>query len=253
MELKYRSRMYERYATNVQGEAGGFDLQRVIRWGKSYDRYLRNWLPKNKDAAIADVACGSGFLLAYLLEKGYENLAGVDISPEQVELAKRIHPNIVEGDICQFLKSHPESFDLVTAFDIIEHLRKEEALEFLDACYQALRPGGRVIIQTPNADSPWGVMIRYGDFTHEISFSPNSLKGAMRVCNFTDLEAREMGPVPHGIISLIRWVLWKGLRTFFMGLTMIETSNKGSGVLTPVFITSGIRPNPTAQPSDNTR
>ena len=64
-----------------------------------------------------------------------------------------------------FLHARPQRFDLVTGLDIVEHFTKDEVLDFLDACREALRPGGRLVLQTPNGESPFGGAVRYGDFT----------------------------------------------------------------------------------------
>lgn len=239
--MDYRSRIYERYSSIVQGVSAAPILEEVDRWGDAYDTYMRGWLPDKMDAPIVDVACGYGRLLRFFAKRGYTNVLGVDISQEQVDIARKVHPNVQQGGVIEFLEQNRNSFALVTAFDIIEHLHKDEALRFLDACHGALQPGGRLIIQTPNADTPWGLGIRYGDFTHEIGFNPHSLGWLMRLCRFGSFEAREQGPVPHGATSTVRFLLWKLMRLKMMIWNMVETGGKGSGVFTRVFIARGLR------------
>ena len=98
----------------------------------------------------------------------------------QVQLARRISPAVSEGDAIEFLRAHAAEYDLVTAFDVVEHFRKDELFDFLDALFGALRPEGRAIFQTPNAESPWGMAVFYGDLTHEMAFDPKSLSHALR-------------------------------------------------------------------------
>lgn len=58
-------------------------------------------------------------------------------------------------------------------------------------CWRALKPGGRLILQTPNADSPWALGVRYGDFTHEICLNPNSAQHLLTVGGSQRVAVRE--------------------------------------------------------------
>src|SRR5947209_1860262 len=165
MTSSYRARIYQRYASRERPGAPPFDPVSAAHWGRTYDHYLRGWIPADRGAAIADVGCGAGGLLHFFKARGYVNLSGVDLSAEQVQIARQVVPGVVEGNVFDFLEARPAAFDLVTALDIIEHLHKEEVFRLLDACHHALRPGGRLVLQTPNADSPFAAAIRYGDFT----------------------------------------------------------------------------------------
>jgi 2-polyprenyl-3-methyl-5-hydroxy-6-metoxy-1,4-benzoquinol methylase len=239
----YRARIYERYATNFMDSGATFDAAAADRWGRPYGAYFRGWLPVDKSAAIVDLACGSGKLLHYLKQRGYTNITGVDISPEQVALAKQVTPHVVHANVLDFLDSKPAAFDMITGLDIVEHLHKDEVLRFLDACYTALRPGGRLILQTPNAESPWGAMHRYNDFTHEVGFQPNSLGRILGLCRFSNIESREAGPSVHGITSAARYAIWHAIRFGLKLYNLAEVGTTGSGVFTRVFIISGIKKN----------
>lgn len=239
----YRDRIYERYGENFQDANGQFDAIRASRWGAAYAHYLRGWLPASKDAKIVDLACGGGYLLHFFKERGYRDLAGVDLSPDQVALSRQVTPNVVRQNILDFLAEHPASFDLITGLDIIEHFHKAEVLQVLDGCYRALKPGGRLILQTPNADSPWGTVHRYNDFTHEVGFNPNALSRLLALCGFHGIASRETGPVLFGYsaASFLRGLTWRAIRFFLTIWNIAETGNSGSGVFTRVFLISGTR------------
>lgn len=240
MSESYRQRIYEHYASGFQDASEVFDTGAATRWGKAYDYYLRNWLPADPKAAILEVACGGGRLLHFLKTRGYVQVSGVDISPEQVRLARQVVETVEEANVIEFLKRHKDTYELIIGLDIVEHFQRDEALHFLDACYSALRPGGGLILQTPNCDSPLGMMNRYGDFTHEIGFSPNSLTRLLRMIGFRAMQAREQGPVPlgYGMISTIRAALWKVIRGMLQMWNLIEIGHSGSGVFTRVFLVS---------------
>ncbi len=237
----YRARIYENYASNFQDAAKTFDENAAWQWGRAQRYYLRHWLPEGKTAKIVDLACGGGKLLYFFKRMGYTNIAGVDISPEQVRLAKQVTPNVGEANVLDWLEDHPTSFDLISGFDIVEHFHKDEVLRFLDACHAALKPGGRMILQTPNADSPWGTVHRYNDFTHEVGFNPNALSRLLSLTGFQKIESRETGPIPigHSIKSLIRYLIWQTIRAGLKLWNLAETGDAGGGVFTRVFLIAG--------------
>ncbi len=126
----YRARIYENYASNFQDAPETFDETAAWQWGRAQRYYLRQWLPTDKNAHIVDLACGGGKLLYFFKRMGYTNITGVDISPEQVKLAKQVTPDVEEANVLVWLEAHPASFDLISGFDIVEHFHKDEVLRF---------------------------------------------------------------------------------------------------------------------------
>jgi 2-polyprenyl-3-methyl-5-hydroxy-6-metoxy-1,4-benzoquinol methylase len=240
----YRDRLYANYGRDFQDAGERFDREGAVRWSRAIAYHLRGWMPERKDARILDLACGSGRLLFVFSEQGYKDLTGVDISPDQVVLARQVTPDVRHESVLDHLENNPDSYDLITGYDIIEHLEKNEALRFLDGCFAALRSGGRVILQTPNADSPWAASVRYGDFTHELCFNQNSLSRLMRMAGFFEIEAREAGPLPLGssLRSSVRYLIWQVIRAGLRIWNLAETGSAGTGVWTRVFLISGIKP-----------
>jgi 2-polyprenyl-3-methyl-5-hydroxy-6-metoxy-1,4-benzoquinol methylase len=240
----YRQRVYENYASTFQSTGETFDMDAARRWGMAYDHYLKGWLPVLRDAAVAEIGCGGGRLLRFFADRGYSNLVGVDLSPSQVRLASQVGAPVVEGDAVEFLEAHVGAYDLIVGLDIIEHFRKDELFRFLDGCFASLRPGGRLILQTPNADSPFEGAIRYGDISHETAFNPNSLCRLLALVGLRGVEAREQGPVLLGYspASTVRAVLWQGIRLGLLAWNLVETGGAGSGVLTRVFLATGVKP-----------
>lgn len=240
----YRERIYERYSSLFQTDLQTLDIATVRRWGRAYRYYLHGWLPENHEASILDIACGRGRLLQFFLDAGYHEVHGVDLSAEQVALARAVTPNVVHSDALQYLSKHKCRFDLITGLDIIEHFQKDEALQFLELCFNSLKPGGRLILQTVNAESPWGMHHRYNDLTHELGFAPFLLNRLLSLVGFHEIDARETGPVPLGYsaASTVRWCVWQVIRAFLRVWNISETGSPGSGVYTRIFLISGKRP-----------
>ena len=241
--MDYRRLIYEQYASRFQDATGAFDTEAAERFGRAYVYYLRGWLPAERSARILEVGCGSGYLLASFARQGYQAVSGVDISPEQVGLAGQAGLDVVQADVLEYLRPIRERYDLVIGIDTIEHFRKDEVLEFLGLCRQALTHGGRIILQTPNAESPWGAQHRYNDFTHEVGFNPNALGRLMAITGFKGIEAREAGPIAwgYGLRSAVRFIVWRLIRMGLLVWNLAETGQAGSGVLTRVFLISAVR------------
>lgn len=240
--LEYRPVIFEKYGSRMQGAGPSFDRNDAERWGRGVEVYLRDWLPRDRGARILEIACGQGWLLHFFKQRGYTHLTGVDISEEQVQLSRAVTDNVVKGEALSFLEEQLQQgreFDLIVGFDIIEHFHKGEALQFLRRCRRLLAPRGRLILKTPNAESPWGLMHRYNDMTHEICFNPTCLTKVMKLSGFGNIEARENGPVVHGARSLTRFMLWRSIHAGLSLWNIAETGGPGSGVYTRNFLISG--------------
>ena len=230
----YRTRIYERYALRFQDVGGTFDVPSARRWGRAYDYYLRRWLPARKDAVIAELGCGRGRMLHFLKERGYRTLEAIDISPDQVAVARQVLEGVEEGDALTFLETRKSRFDLIIAIDLIEHLQKSEVMRFLDLAHSALAPAGSLILQTPNAGSPWFGTMRYNDFTHEVCFNGNSVRRMLGLCGFAAPDLRETNPVPWGysVASSLRFVAWRAITSILRLLELVETGHVADGIYT---------------------
>src|SRR5690606_31176091 len=103
---------------------------------------------------------GDGAILAWLMDLGFSDSHGVDVSREEVEAAQNLGLPVQQGDMKDFLRASKDPFDLIILRNVLEHNTKEEILELLDLVRSALADGGRVFIQVPNGESPFGSRIR---------------------------------------------------------------------------------------------
>ncbi len=162
---------------------------------KSFERTLGKWLPDNKDAAILDIGCGEGSLLMFLKEKGYQNLSGFDLSEENVSIAHQLSLDFVIRfnalDIVDYMPG--KSFDFIFVMDLIEHVPKEFAVDFLSNVLTRLKSGGTMVIQTPNMGSIYGNYHRYNDLTHEFGLTEQS---AIDLLSASDLSMDEITIYP---------------------------------------------------------
>jgi hypothetical protein len=146
------------------------------------------------------------------------------------------------GDLVEFLQKHPGGFDCITALDVIEHFPKREILPLLDVLYQALKPSGTFMMQSPNVDGPFGSRYRYSDFSHEVAFTKTSISQALSVIGFTNILICPTGPVVHGLLSAGRWVLWQTIRLLLQLFLLAETGSFRGHILTQNLIAVAQKP-----------
>jgi 2-polyprenyl-3-methyl-5-hydroxy-6-metoxy-1,4-benzoquinol methylase len=99
---------------------------------------------------VLDAGCGAGYGSAELAQSA-ERVTGIDIAPEAVEFARAHYerPNLTfEQASCTELPFDDGCFDLVVAFEVIEHL--EDWKGFLREVRRVLAPAGQLIVSTPN-------------------------------------------------------------------------------------------------------
>jgi 2-polyprenyl-3-methyl-5-hydroxy-6-metoxy-1,4-benzoquinol methylase len=188
-----------------------------------YQRDIRPLLPAATAGPVVDIGCGEGHLVRCLLDDGYE-ATGIDVSPEQVALAHRAGlPQVRQGDYLDLLGEHGGQLGAVTALDLLEHLTKTEVLTAFDAVAAALRPGGTFVARVPNAVSPFGGNIRYGDFTHETWFTGLAVRQLAAAAGFGEVRLVGCPPPVHGLASAVRMAVWKPVSGLFKLALAAET------------------------------
>jgi len=185
MSKGYRERVYARYYSTTFSAANPADDDAYRSAARILRQIVLPWLPADRGAAVLDVACGIGFTVAMLRAAGYAAVTGIDLSPEQVAVARGRGLPVLEADAFAHLAERPGAYDAILAFDFIEHLDRDELLRFLDLARAALRPRGRLLVKTPNANSPLAARMRWLDLTHECIFTDRSLRAAFLTCGLT--------------------------------------------------------------------
>lgn len=223
----WKKRLYDGYLSTGQAARKiNQEANLAINDYPYYKQLIKNHLPKRKDISIADLACGHGALIYCLQQFGFQNVKGVDISPEQIKWAYDLGIKCANClEMGTFLKEQKEAFDVVFLMDILEHLEKGELLDLLDQVYASLRNDGIIIIHVPNAEGLFGMRIRYGDLTHENCFTSRSIEQALSACGFHRVECFEDKPVIHGAKSFVRRVLWELLTAASRLLLTAETGS----------------------------
>ena len=114
------------------------------------ENYLKTDLSIGSTDKCVDLGCGRGEWLDLLKENGYCAI-GLDTNQDMVNRAREKEHDVVAEDAISYLKSMPEeSAKVVTAFQLIEHLKTNQIVDLISEIKRVLVPGGIMIIETPN-------------------------------------------------------------------------------------------------------
>jgi SAM-dependent methyltransferase len=238
MESDFRAPLYRRYVSTFKS-APDLRVEPPIVWWDH--KYLPLLADLERDAPILEIGCGSGGLLGYLRRRGFSHALGIDISEEQVALARRGGAQAELADALAFLDDHPGGFDAILAVDVLEHLRRDELIRLAGLLASALRPGGRLIVQTANGAGLFPRQVIYGDLTHLTIFTPESLGQLLRGAGFQDLTFYETGPIPIRIRGKVDTFLWAAIKRVANTVRSIEAGKK-QAIWTENFICRAFKP-----------
>jgi 2-polyprenyl-3-methyl-5-hydroxy-6-metoxy-1,4-benzoquinol methylase len=107
------------------------------------------FLPAVRNGRLLDVGCGNGERLELLKQLGW-SVKGIDLDRPAVEAAREKGLDTDCGDL-KSMNYPADSFDAVIMSHVIEHVPHPR--ELLTECARVLKPGGRLVMLTPNAES----------------------------------------------------------------------------------------------------
>lgn len=211
--VDYRQTIYEQYFSNQVNKSDADPMVLLEQQSYYYGKELVPFLPANKDAVIIDLGCGFGSMVHAARSNGYSNVSGIDMSPEQVETARKLGIEGIEQLTIEDLLSSERSFDCIVGIDIIEHFTKDELINFLVKCKTLLKPGGRVIFRTPNMDAPQASVYAHADISHECFLNKSSALQVMASTGYSNVNVHpSMIHNRNAIKEVLRKALWSILK-----------------------------------------
>jgi len=148
---------------------------------------------------VLDVGCGRAEWLELLGERGVP-AEGLDLNEDFVAEGKRAGLAVFSADAMQYLAQQPDqSYGLISAFHVVEHLGFENLLLFLREAYRVVDDGGAILLETPNpANLVVGACNFYLDPTHERPIPSILLSFA---AEFSGFERVVIVPVNRGFLQ----------------------------------------------------
>ncbi|NND44906.1 MAG: class I SAM-dependent methyltransferase, partial [Xanthomonadales bacterium] len=165
-------------------------------------RAIRKLLGGKWPESVLDVGAGYGFLLAELARRGVAETVGVELSRHDARFGReQLGVNVIDRPLSE-ASLESTRFDLVTAFEVIEHTSRPIA--FLRELEAYVRPGGYLLIATDNFDGRaaralGAALPKWIPYSHISHFTPATLARAVR--QVPGLEVVDT-------ISFTPWELW---------------------------------------------
>ncbi len=158
------------YDRILRGGGGGV---RKLWHTLKFERVL-DYLPETDGGSLLDIGCFAGSFLSMVPRHRFERQVGIDILPDQIDYAShhygtqfrrfQVSPSITRfGDV-------GEPFDAVTLIEVIEHLRADEIVGLFQELGRTLRPGGLLVLTTPNYTSTWPLLEAVLNRVSEVSY-----------------------------------------------------------------------------------
>lgn len=110
-------------------------------------QYVSRIMHGNKRIKVLDLGCGDGRFTAFLGE--FVTTDAIELSEEAVKIAQQKHPyvNFFQGSALEY-PFDKGAYDVVISQEVVEHIEDQAA--YLKVCYEVLKPGGYLIMTTPN-------------------------------------------------------------------------------------------------------
>ena len=159
---------------------------------------VAEYLPLFQGASdVLDVGCGRGEFLDLLRARGI-SARGVDTNDEMAAVCRERGLDASVGDGLSYLASLPDgSLGGLFAAQVVEHLEPDYLLQFLEAAYDKLRPGSKIVLETINPACWFAFFSSYiRDVTHVRPLHPDTLQYFLRASGFQNVNVRYSVPYP---------------------------------------------------------
>jgi 2-polyprenyl-3-methyl-5-hydroxy-6-metoxy-1,4-benzoquinol methylase len=168
------------------------DAKYVVPYEQRRLSILRGLIPEGNGDTALDLGCGSGFVSQMLVSRGW-SVTSVDLHPENVDRARPRVDRAIHGDAVGVSRSlEGGSYGFICVTELIEHLGESDRVDLLRETGRLARPGGRLLLSTPNKMSPEGlygyyyaelirgVPFRAWDATHQRIYSSFGVRAALK-------------------------------------------------------------------------
>jgi O-antigen chain-terminating methyltransferase len=137
------------------------------------------------EGVVLDLGSGRGEWLEVLAEHGYHG-RGVDANRGMLKSSRDLGHDVVEADAIEYLRAQDaNSVAAITSMHMVEHMPHPVVIQLLDEALRVLRPGGVLILETPNPENVLvGSCMFYMDPTHLHPIPPPLLQWTVQARGF---------------------------------------------------------------------
>jgi 2-polyprenyl-3-methyl-5-hydroxy-6-metoxy-1,4-benzoquinol methylase len=140
--------------------------------------------------SVLDIGCGRGVMLDLLRDRGIA-AEGIDIMPEAVSRCRTKGHKVDLAEATHFLANVVSHYDGILGSHLLEHLNFESATRLLGLCFTALRPGGVMVVVTPNPrDLSVLSDVFWLDPTHQRPYPPALLASMLKSSGYAAITIR---------------------------------------------------------------
>jgi len=159
-----------------------------------YEDNYRRYFPSNLEARILCVSCGPGYGVNLLADMGYRDVLGIDSFADKIDWALRRKLNCREAFAFEFLEdAADETYDLIWLEQEINHLTRQEILDFLALCHRKLKRGGRLLSFVLNGANPiTGAEALAQNFDHFNTFTEYTFRQVLGHTGFISIEVFDL-------------------------------------------------------------
>lgn len=170
-----------------------------------YRQYVNNIKSYRQGGRLLDVGCNIGLFLKVAREEGFE-VTGVELNQGCAEYGKNHFGLNIHSEYLEIVNFPAENFDVVTLFDVLEHV--PDLHGFLREVGRVLKPGGLIVVQSPNLDSLMAEITgsQWNWLTppdHLFHFTPDSLKKLLYVSGFVVRRCRTWEPASEFAMNIL--------------------------------------------------
>ena len=134
--------------------------------------------PRPEQIRLLEIGCGNGSFLEEMQQRHLYTVTGVEPSVQAVEHAPGTVKSAIINDLFSPDLFHPETFDVVCAFHLLDHLRRPH--EFIRECFRIVDKKGIIILACHNVDAlvnkVLGEQSPVFDIEHIFLFNPATLR-----------------------------------------------------------------------------
>ena len=153
-------------------------------------QYLFNRFEMKKGDKLLDLGCGRGDFSKAFANQGLA-AEGADIEQTKSEIISGI--NVKHFDLEKINYPYPDNhFDVIFSKSVFEHI--DDPTVFLNEQKRILKPGGRIIILTPDWESQ--IKIFWNDYTHKRPYTVLGSSNVLKIFNFKNVHSEIFYQLP---------------------------------------------------------